>query len=568
MPTPYPSLPGDAATYGEKLRDHIDEVLDPTTGTFAPQIVQGKGDLLAGTAAGQVGRLAVGATGQVLTVDPTTNTLFRWVDLPAKDLRRHYGAIGDGTSHTINAVYGSLAAAQAFWPSWSAVTGLAGTDEVDYAAWQAAWNDHATWGTLRTGKGMFLINKKVVEPITYGKIVQGGGREDTVIKQITDNTPVIETMNEESHSIVWRDLHLTYANQQTSLHPNSTAFALWGDATPLTYGSYWRRWQNLRITQAYMGIATTAGTAMPWGSVFDDILMGSIQHQALKIAPPGGGGTPSVTVNNLQVHNPGASLAATGIAVEIAATEVLLNSLDIEGWHNTAVYFHSGTVAVVNNPHIENHRMTSNFQPVWQAADGPVAINGGTTSIFDVNVANFVTFFKAFGAAKLTVNGHGRVVLGITAGSASYLSASSPATVRFIDNYVAGTSQPIAYPCLDWDTTTLARIKQLNEWLAPVPPATFAVGDTTPSVRVLPGGVIAETNSFKFANTAPTSITFFDDGLSGHLITVQLDANTTLVNSATLKLAGAVNLVGTADDVVMLMFDGTTWRQVAPAAVN
>src|SRR5687768_12193561 len=75
-------------------------------------------------------------------------------------------------------------------------------------------------------------------------------------------------------------------------------------------------------------------------------------------------------------------------------------------------------------------------------------------------------------------------------------------------------------------------------------PKTFTDQDTTPSVK--------GAEYFECANTAATAITTFDDGIKGQTITVRLDANTTLTNGATLMLAGAANLVGTANDMVTL----------------
>ena len=92
-------------------------------------------------------------------------------------------------------------------------------------------------------------------------------------------------------------------------------------------------------------------------------------------------------------------------------------------------------------------------------------------------------------------------------------------------------------------------------------PQTLVDGDTTPAV--------GSGEYFECANTGATSITTFDDGYPGKMITVKLDANTTLVNGATLKLAGAVNLVGSADDLVTLrMGSDNVWRQQSPVSVN
>lgn len=85
---------------------------------------------------------------------------------------------------------------------------------------------------------------------------------------------------------------------------------------------------------------------------------------------------------------------------------------------------------------------------------------------------------------------------------------------------------------------------------------TFDNGDTTPSV--------ARADIYAEANTAPTSVTAFDDGAVGQRITIIFStANTTLVDAAALQLAGGVNFVGSANDVMELIFDGTAWYEIS-----
>lgn len=85
---------------------------------------------------------------------------------------------------------------------------------------------------------------------------------------------------------------------------------------------------------------------------------------------------------------------------------------------------------------------------------------------------------------------------------------------------------------------------------------TFTDGDTTPTVK---------TNCiFKTANTGATSITAFDNGKLGQIIRIIFtDGNTTIVDGANLQLSGGVNFVGTANDTLILMYDGTSWYELS-----
>lgn len=82
----------------------------------------------------------------------------------------------------------------------------------------------------------------------------------------------------------------------------------------------------------------------------------------------------------------------------------------------------------------------------------------------------------------------------------------------------------------------------------------FTNADTTPSV--LSG------NNFTTNNSGATSITMFDDGTTNQIIYIQCtETNTTFVDGGNLKLAG--NLVCTADDMLVLKFNGTNWYELS-----
>jgi len=84
----------------------------------------------------------------------------------------------------------------------------------------------------------------------------------------------------------------------------------------------------------------------------------------------------------------------------------------------------------------------------------------------------------------------------------------------------------------------------------------FADADATPSVE--------RADFFTVANTGGTTITAFDKGRVGQVITlIFADANTTVADGANLHLAGGVNFSSTADDVLVLVFDGTSWYEVS-----
>ncbi|CAN7502020.1 hypothetical protein LJR234_003653 [Mesorhizobium amorphae] len=87
--------------------------------------------------------------------------------------------------------------------------------------------------------------------------------------------------------------------------------------------------------------------------------------------------------------------------------------------------------------------------------------------------------------------------------------------------------------------------------------ATATSGDTTPSVANLIDNVL------KTANAGATSITTFDDGVNEQLIELQIgDANTTLVDGATLALLGDQNTSPPNGAILVFRKIGTVWTEI------
>lgn len=73
---------------------------------------------------------------------------------------------------------------------------------------------------------------------------------------------------------------------------------------------------------------------------------------------------------------------------------------------------------------------------------------------------------------------------------------------------------------------------------------------------------VSQGNVFSLVYPVATTITDFTNGKAGQEITIICgNANLTIANSATVKLAGGANFVGTADDVITLIYSGTAWRE-------
>lgn len=131
-----------------------------------------------------------------------------------------------------------------------------------------------------------------------------------------------------------------------------------------------------------------------------------------------------------------------------------------------------------------------------------------------------------------------------TTGAAIKLQVTDGSTVYFDDLDVLVDSYDIALPQVIDDS------------------------DATPSLTASGAGFIPIT-FWKFNNSGATNVTTFDNGYGGLEYTLILDANTTLVNGATMKLRGAANKTG-ADMVVKLIYDSENdvWYQSAYESDN
>lgn len=80
------------------------------------------------------------------------------------------------------------------------------------------------------------------------------------------------------------------------------------------------------------------------------------------------------------------------------------------------------------------------------------------------------------------------------------------------------------------------------------------INDTTPFV--LGGNVFVEQNS------SSTTITAFDNGIDGKVLTIIFTSgNTTIQHNSNIKLSGGSNFVGTANDVIRLIRIGSVWYE-------
>ena len=84
----------------------------------------------------------------------------------------------------------------------------------------------------------------------------------------------------------------------------------------------------------------------------------------------------------------------------------------------------------------------------------------------------------------------------------------------------------------------------------------YVPAETTPDV--------SQGDVFTLTNASGVSITAFDGAQVGQIITLLFtDGNTTIVDGANLHLAGGSNFTGAANNILVLLWDGTHWYEVS-----
>lgn len=150
---------------------------------------------------------------------------------------------------------------------------------------------------------------------------------------------------------------------------------------------------------------------------------------------------------------------------------------------------------------------------------------------------------------SVTVTSADAFSLDASSGSGAYLGGGTvnPASYRI----TANPAGPLTYALPIYNETGGA---QINGPVVQGIVVTFADGATTPSV--------ARSSDFRTANAAPTLITNFSGGRDGQMITILMDANTSIQNNGSIKTRSGSNIVGAVNTTHSFKRFGGVWYQV------
>jgi len=287
-------------------------------------------------------------------------------------------------------------------------------------------------------------------------------------------------------------------------------------------------------------------TPNTYGSgIVENIQILNARKEALKVRGIGPG---PFRISEVKIGSPSLD-AGTYDAITIANTGASLSGITLEGVHGfTSAY---------------------RYAIDWTSGDGRIkqVDAGATTAVLNVSssilLEDIATVVDGIRATSFSASATAATAGGFRLGNNQALQGRDTTnTTNFSLAQVDSANQVLLGGTLNANTVlkhdnanATGRVGVQGRFALEIQ-TSFADAATTPSV--------AAGNFWSAANTAPTTITNFINGVAGQIIYVYFtNGNTTIQNNTDILLAGAVNFVGTADDVLTLWRDATKWREIS-----
>jgi hypothetical protein len=236
-------------------------------------------------------------------------------------------------------------------------------------------------GELYIPGGVYKLSAFLNLGTVSGLKIRGDG-EETVLKQFTNNEPILQREGSEGvYDGLVSGLKLNYASQQNQTeHPKSVAVSLLNSMTGGTGGFAEHVFRDLWInyaTTCFEWGPTGSATAVPfWNNKLDNIICGNISlHLLNNNIVSGSVGGPTNEISRLT--HIGRTIAPTGVALNLrAGHEWVFNSLDIEDWQDSLLYATGTSQVVINGMHVERHHLVSNAAKVFNVSGSQFTLKG------------------------------------------------------------------------------------------------------------------------------------------------------------------------------------------------
>jgi hypothetical protein len=330
---------------------------------------------------------------------------------------KDYGAIGDNTSRLLSTQFSTLAAAQAVYPSATALT-----DELDWAAIQSCINAN---GAVFIPAGTYFINKTI--SASQGVIIGAQNYPMTKLYMTGTNLPILSLTTGANIS----NLRLTYSTQQTSSNTESDAVRLFNIGNGSTF-------EKIRVDFAARGIFNYGG-GYTYSSSFRDISIGYCSITSFDIR--NGGGITGNVVSNLYTHNNPIDETTTNVSSEPPIQlggwdDGVLTQINVEHTKSSAAIAIGNCLNLsIVGFHVEGFTLLGNFNAVVNTFSGNTQVSiTGMSVIFskfligDIPSSNSCALFKITDGIKLIIQNLQERSNTITAVGAGFVFNSSGVT--------------------------------------------------------------------------------------------------------------------------------------------
>lgn len=350
----------------------------------------------------------------------------------------------------------------------------------------------------------------------YRLELRGIGRGGVTIKQYTDNTPII-SFTGSCHNVWIHGFTLTWANQQPYANTNAIAIDF-NHGTTFANSIYQCTFSDLILKSGQRGIGyhdlTIKGSF--WGNVIERVNIVDFSGNSIFLRNCNFGGGPNNFIRNIYISHPNVKNNGIVAGISYLTGDVTIHgewsigmyNIDVEQFDGVAIQFAGCWSANLENVHLEHFTLT-NEESLIDVRASNVRINNVTAG----NEGNNDCLIDAAGgyASVIKVSGsytgHDSVIIenvregmNIIAGDLYLLYTTDMlANISMWNNILTNSIMANNYTYIrNYDNISCTFRNTINE--------------ATPSVKNI--------TYFQIDSTVDTTITNFEDGIPGQIITL------------------------------------------------
>jgi hypothetical protein len=311
--------------------------------------------------------------------------------------------------------------------------------------------------TLYFPTGCYMITKPILIPLASGWKMIGESPDGTILRQETDNTPILVFTKELAHSWEVASLGFEWSKPQPSQNTNAVAI-LFAPDTGTRGGLFNFRIHDVTFRNGFRGVYLASaphGSIPVWGFELADI----IATKNVTGATINLGSSPAVGMPRCILRNIYSSQSSEEPQISLHhCTSGTLDDIEDNNGLNTSLDLTSDEAMSVRGVHIEVHRMVNPDRPIIAVENSEVSFDGVTANYSTHLSGRSYLFSNMAGGGTLSIQNVD--FLGASdVGAESYLlRLAGPVTISRLD----GINLHHASMCRPDDNVTREKIRGLQ----------------------------------------------------------------------------------------------------------